>query len=116
MTSTFYQRKLATLQLLLRTYGGQVTLRRRVDQPPPDPDRPWIVGTSLVVDQTIYAVRIPASDASNLYEDLYLQPLDTVGNDIDPHEDDQIIFVGAPARNPMTGRDCVHTVIFRRSR
>lgn len=24
-------------------------------------------------------------------------------------------YVSAPARNPMTGRDCVHTVIFRRA-
>jgi hypothetical protein len=29
--------------------------------------------------------------------------------------DGMLTYVGAPARNPMNGRDCVHTVIFRRS-
>jgi hypothetical protein len=28
--------------------------------------------------------------------------------------DDILTYVSAPAKNPMTGRDCVHTVIFRR--
>jgi hypothetical protein len=28
--------------------------------------------------------------------------------------DGVLTYVGAPAKNPMTGRDCVHTVIFRR--
>lgn len=28
--------------------------------------------------------------------------------------DDTLIYVGAPARNPMNDRDCVHSVIFRR--
>lgn len=28
--------------------------------------------------------------------------------------DDVLTYVGAPARNPMTDRDCVHTVIFKR--
>jgi hypothetical protein len=92
MPSTFYQKKRTKVQRLLRTYGGLVTLRRRVDQPPPDPDRPWIVGSSLVVDQTIFAVRIPASDPSNLFDDLYIQPLDSADNEIDPREDDQVIF------------------------
>jgi len=26
-----------------------------------------------------------------------------------------LTYVGAPARSPMNGRDCVHTVVFRRS-
>ena len=29
--------------------------------------------------------------------------------------DDTLIYVGAPARNPVNDRDCVHTVIFRRA-
>ena len=28
---------------------------------------------------------------------------------------DTLTYVGAPARNPMNGRDCVHTVVFQRS-
>ena len=28
--------------------------------------------------------------------------------------DDVLTYVSAPARNPMTGRDCVHTVVFER--
>jgi Lipocalin-like domain len=28
---------------------------------------------------------------------------------------DRLTYVGAPARNPMNGRDCVHTVVFQRS-
>jgi hypothetical protein len=28
---------------------------------------------------------------------------------------DQLTYISAPARNPMNGRDCVHTVIFRRA-
>jgi Lipocalin-like domain len=28
---------------------------------------------------------------------------------------DRLTYVGAPARNPMNGRDCLHTVIFQRS-
>jgi hypothetical protein len=28
---------------------------------------------------------------------------------------DQLTYISAPARNPMSGRDCVHTVIFRRA-
>ena len=30
--------------------------------------------------------------------------------------DDELTYVGKPAKNPMTGRDCVHTVRFRRVR
>jgi hypothetical protein len=30
-------------------------------------------------------------------------------------EGDRLTYVGAPARNPMNGRDCVHTVVFQRS-
>lgn len=30
--------------------------------------------------------------------------------------DDELTYVSAPAKSPMTGRDCVHTVIFRRAR
>jgi hypothetical protein len=29
--------------------------------------------------------------------------------------DGVLTYIGAPAKNPMTGRDCVHTVIFHRS-
>ena len=29
-------------------------------------------------------------------------------------EGDRLTYIGAPARNPMNGRDCVHTVLFRR--
>jgi hypothetical protein len=29
---------------------------------------------------------------------------------------DTLTYVSAPARNPMTGRDCVHTVVFARPR
>lgn len=29
---------------------------------------------------------------------------------------DELTYVGAPARNPMTGHDCIHTVRFRRVR
>lgn len=28
---------------------------------------------------------------------------------------DELTYISAPARNPMNGRDCVHTVIFRRA-
>jgi hypothetical protein len=28
---------------------------------------------------------------------------------------DRLTYIGAPARNPMTGRDCIHTVVFQRS-
>jgi Lipocalin-like domain len=28
---------------------------------------------------------------------------------------DQLTYISAPAQNPMNGRDCVHTVIFRRA-
>jgi hypothetical protein len=28
---------------------------------------------------------------------------------------DSLTYVGAPAKNPMNGRDCVHTVVFQRS-
>jgi hypothetical protein len=28
---------------------------------------------------------------------------------------DRLTYVGAPARNPMSGRDCVHPVVFERS-
>jgi hypothetical protein len=27
----------------------------------------------------------------------------------------ELTYISAPARNPMNGRDCVHTVIFRRA-
>src|SRR5262249_48340076 len=30
-------------------------------------------------------------------------------------EGDRLTYVGAPARNPMNGRDCVHRVVFQRS-
>jgi hypothetical protein len=30
--------------------------------------------------------------------------------------DDELTYIGVPAKNPMTGRDCVHTVLFRRIR
>ena len=30
-------------------------------------------------------------------------------------EGDRLVYVGAPAKNPMNGRDCVHTVVFERS-
>jgi len=29
---------------------------------------------------------------------------------------DELTYITAPAKNPMTGRDCVHTVLFRRVR
>ena len=29
---------------------------------------------------------------------------------------DELTYITVPARNPMTGRDCVHTVLFRRVR
>ncbi len=28
---------------------------------------------------------------------------------------DELTYISAPARNPMNGRDCVHTVVFRRA-
>ena len=28
---------------------------------------------------------------------------------------DTLTYIGAPARNPINGRDCVHTVVFKRS-
>jgi len=31
-------------------------------------------------------------------------------------EGDSLTYVGAPAKNPMNGRDCVHKVVFERSR
>jgi hypothetical protein len=30
-------------------------------------------------------------------------------------EGDKLIYLSAPAKNPMTGRDCVHKVVFERS-
>jgi Lipocalin-like domain len=30
-------------------------------------------------------------------------------------QEDRLTYVGAPARNPMNGRECVHTVVFQRS-
>lgn len=30
-------------------------------------------------------------------------------------QNDELTYISAPAKNPMTGRDCVHTVIFRRA-
>lgn len=56
-----YERQQATALRLIKKKGAQATYRRNAVPMPPDPDKPWIVGTGSPSESTVSMVFLPAN-------------------------------------------------------
>lgn len=89
-----YDSSVALAKKLIKKKGQPVILRHYTATPPADPDKPWVPGDRVQVDQTVMAVWL---DYAQHYIDgetiragdqrVFMPSTDTAGNPIDPDVD-----------------------------